>query len=138
MSAHLLKYFFWGGSQLSPGLDFLENKSPVKIKIEYEEDYQSYVLRDRYLMTRASTSEVPYLFDPNKVAKPQQRAQSVKRSVKELSQHLYDKTTNKINFTVEGRIVFGFDEAKVLPFGTVIWHSQRRLCHRRFDRIHAN
>ena len=75
-------FFFEGGSQLSPGLDFLENKSPVKMKIEYEEDYQTYVLRDRYLTTPASTSEIPYLFDPNIVVKPQQRAQLEKNNDK--------------------------------------------------------
>ena len=52
------------------------------MKIEYEEDYQTYVLRDRYLTTPASTSEIPYLFDPNIVVKPQQRAQLEKNNDK--------------------------------------------------------
>merc|ERR1712203_152768 len=103
----------FGDNNYAKALEFHEKKSPVKMRLTYNDTYNNYQLSDRDVIQACNRMEVDFQYDTNIGESSTTSILSKSMKIKELKTMSPDNTY----YSVKGTVILGKEPPVVLSFG---------------------
>merc|ERR1712203_1252717 len=103
----------FGDNNYAKALEFHEKKSPVKMRLTYNDTYNNYQLSDRDVIQACNRMEVDFQYDTNIGESSTTSILSKSMKIKELKTMSPDNTY----YSIKGTVILGKEPPAVLSFG---------------------